>query len=178
MRFLGTGAAGGWPNPYCSCSSCCQERVAGRARSSTSLLIDGLILLDCGPAAIDGARTLHQSLAEVEHVVITHGHPDHLSPAFLLFRHWAHGPDGASMPPLHLWAPPLALASCEPWIAPDELGRTVHLHPIVAGDEQTLRTRTSDYCLRMLPASHDLASSTHGGTPADPLAGEAVLLDL
>ena len=178
VRFLGTGAAGGWPNPYCACSSCCEERSAGRARSSTSLLVNEQILLDCGPAAIDGARALHQSLADVEHVVITHGHPDHLSPAFLLFRHWAHGPTGRSQSPLHVWAPPLALASCEPWIAPDDRGHTVQLHPITAGDELTLRTTTSVTTLRVLPASHDPASARHGKAPADPLAGEAVLLDL
>lgn len=176
VLFLGTGAASGWPNPYCSCDSCQQERAAGRARSTTSVLIDEQILLDCGPAALDGARALHQSLAAVQHVVITHGHPDHLAPAFLLFRHWAHGKADGPMPALHVWAPPQALESCQPWIAPQDLGLTVHLHPLLAGDQHTLSTADAEYTLRVLPAAHDAASAND--QPADLLASEAVLLDL
>jgi len=183
VRFLGTGAASGWPNPYCSCSSCCNERAAGRARSSTSLLVDEQLLLDCGPAALDGARALHQSLAAVEHVVITHGHPDHLAPAFLLFRDWAHAPEGHDKPQLHLWAPPLALTACEPWIAPQDLGSSVQLHALVAGTQHQLTTANASYTLRTLPASHvrpvELSNGEPGrDEPDDALASEAVLLDL
>ena len=187
VRFLGTGAASGWPNPYCSCTSCSDERTAGRARSSTSVLIDDRILLDCGPAALDGARALHQSLADVEHVVITHGHPDHLAPAFLLFRHWAHARSGDTMPPLHVWAPPLALASCEPWIAPDDLGNRVHLHPLQPGHEYSLVAGNAVFSLRTLPATHEVAPHVENradnedrdrGESGDALASEAVLLDL
>jgi len=115
--------------------------------------------------------------------VITHGHPDHLAPAFLLFRDWAHAPEGHDKPQLHLWAPPLALTACEPWIAPQDLGSSVQLHALVAGTQHQLTTAHASYTLRTLPASHvrpvELSNGEPGrDEPDDALASEAVLLDL
>ena len=85
VRLLGTGAADGWPNPWCSCASCSDVRARGETRRQTSVLVDGAVLLDLSPALPpDGV-----SLACVRTVLVTHAHPDHCAPAALLWRHWA-----------------------------------------------------------------------------------------
>ena len=82
VRLLGTGAADGWPNPWCSCASCSDVRARGETRRQTSVLVDGAVLLDLSPALPpDGV-----SLVGVRTVLVTHAHPDHCAPAALLWR--------------------------------------------------------------------------------------------
>lgn len=163
IMLLGTGSADGWPNPFCECDSCGTERRAGRSRRPASALVDDVLLIDCGPAATQAASAGGRSLRSVEHVLITHGHPDHLDPAFLLARHWAR-----TTCPLHVWAPAQAVDRCRDWIGPQD---AVRLHVIAAGDRALLPTASGDYVLRVLAAEH---SSGNG----DSLASEAVLFDL
>jgi adenosylcobinamide kinase / adenosylcobinamide-phosphate guanylyltransferase len=160
VTLLGTGAADGWPNPFCTCRSCSTERAAGRARRPSSALVDSRILIDCGPTTPHLPAGADTHLADVEHVLVTHGHPDHLHPAFLLTRSWT-SPDR----PLHVWAPPLALDMCRHWIGPDS---DVLLHAITPGDEAELPTAAGTYKVAVLPARH-----AHGN--GDELAAEAVL---
>lgn len=164
ILLLGTGSADGWPNPFCECASCEAEREVGRSRRPASALVDDAILIDCGPGATHAANAAARSLQRVEHVLITHGHPDHLDPAFLLSRHWAHGIDSR----LSVWGPEHAINLCRDWLAPDA---PVKLHVISAGDRVALATATGAYRLAVLPAAH---SSGNG----DRLADEAVLFDL
>ena len=51
ILLLGTGAADGWPNPFCTCASCSSALASGDIRGQTSALVDGRLLLDCGPEA-------------------------------------------------------------------------------------------------------------------------------
>ncbi len=159
VRLLGTGSADGWPNPFCACDSCSAERHDGRSRAPSSALLDDVVLIDCGPTTPHptGAGI---SLRGVEHVLITHGHPDHLHPAFLLSRGWAAPPR-----PLHVWAPPHAIDLCRDWLAPDT---DVVLHSIAAGDDLTLVSAAGTHRVQVLPAAH-----AHGD--GDVLAQEAVL---
>lgn len=163
VHLLGTGSADGWPNPFCRCQSCTSERAADRTRCPTAALVDGCLLLDAGPTAAAAAGRFGTSFAELEHILITHGHPDHLAPDFLLWRSWVN--PGFT---LHVWAPPESLNRCRDWIGPND---DVLLHPIEAGEELTLVTRSGDYAVRVLPASH----ATGDG---DVLAEEAVLFDV
>ena len=80
IHLLGTGSADGWPNPFCHCDSCESERANGRSRTSSAALVDGVILIDAGPTATNAASRAGVGLGRVEHVLITHGHPDHLAP--------------------------------------------------------------------------------------------------
>lgn len=41
ITLLGTGAADGWPNPFCRCASCSWAREAAVVRTPTCLLVDG-----------------------------------------------------------------------------------------------------------------------------------------
>lgn len=153
ITLLGTGSADGWPNPFCDCGSCAAERAAGRSRAPACALVDHAILIDCGPGALPHAR---DCLGPVEHVVVTHGHPDHLDPALLLWRRWAGTPT-----PLHVWGPAAAIDLCRPWLAPRD---RVDLHVLAPADRVSLATRNGEYRLVALPAAH---SSGNGDRVAD-----------
>ena len=160
---LGTGAADGWPSPFCECLSCADMRSRGRVRVPTAALVDGLILLDAGPAVASSAARARVSLRDVRHVLVTHAHPDHLDPALLLWLDWNPTPAV-----LHLWGPPSVVSRCRDWIGP----RTpVQLHEIAAGDTWALSTPRGDYTVRAVAAAH-------GGHAPDSVADEAVLYDL
>jgi adenosylcobinamide kinase/adenosylcobinamide-phosphate guanylyltransferase len=160
ITLLGTGSADGWPNPFCDCGSCDAERDAERSRAPSSALLDDRILVDCGPTTPHLPATAGITLQHVEHVLITHGHPDHLHPAFLLSRRWTSPRDT-----LHVWGPPLAIDLCRDWIGPDS---AVALHAIVSGQTVELATRAGTYLVEALPAQH-----AHGD--GDVVAEEALL---
>jgi adenosylcobinamide kinase/adenosylcobinamide-phosphate guanylyltransferase len=141
LHLLGTGSADGWPNPFCTCASCSSERAAGRLRGQTSVLVDGQLLLDCGPETPRAAERLGVDLSRLRHVLITHPHPDHCSPAFLLFRSWAG--DG----PLDVVGPPEVAEACRMWVAPDS---PVRFRSVSAGDA----LRLGEYDVRVLDARH------------------------
>jgi adenosylcobinamide kinase / adenosylcobinamide-phosphate guanylyltransferase len=155
VQLLGTGSADGWPNPFCTCASCGVARAAGEYRGQTSALVDGRLLIDCGPE-VPGAATRHGvDLSGVRSLLITHAHPDHVGPAALLFRHWA-----GRREPLDVYAPQDVLDLLSHWIAPDD---PVHLHRVGSGDTVT----TDGYTVRVLTAAH-----------GDATIGEAVLFDV
>ena len=138
---LGTGSADGWPNPFCACASCSTERAAGRVRGQTAALVDGRLLLDLGPETPRAAERLGVGLSAVRHVLITHPHPDHCAPAFLLFRSWAA--DG----PLDVVGPPAVVDACRMWVSPDS---PVSFHAVAPGDRLTL----GEYDVQVLAARH------------------------
>ncbi len=152
LTLLGTGAADGWPNPHCRCASCTAARAAGTLRGQTSALLDGTLLLDCGPEAPHAAQRAGLDLTGLRHVLLTHAHPDHCAPAFLLFRAWV------SDTPLDVLGPPEVVEQARMWVAPDSDVRFVAVAP---GETHTLGA----YDVRVLAAAH--------GTP-----GSCVLYDV
>jgi adenosylcobinamide kinase/adenosylcobinamide-phosphate guanylyltransferase len=152
--LLGSGAADGWPNPFCACGSCRDAAERGTVRGQTSALVDGTLLLDCGAGVPAQAVRLGHSLATVRHVLVTHAHVDHLGPQALLFRSWT------SAGPLDVVGPAAALEECRPWIGPDD---PVRLVPVSAGDEVVL----GEHRVRVLPAAHRVMAE-----------GDAVLYDV
>lgn len=156
VHLLGTGAADGWPNPFCTCLSCATQRTAGIARLNSSALIDGVILIDPGPQVPAACALQGVNLSQVTDILVTHGHPDHCAPSLMLFHQWV-----ASAEPLRVWGPAEALAQFRPWLAPDQ---RVTLHPIIAGDDVTLPAHT----VRAYAAAH-----AHGD--GDIMAREALV---
>ena len=152
LTLLGTGAADGWPNPHCRCASCTGARATGSLRGQTSALLDGTLLLDCGPEAPHAAQRAGLDLTGLRHVLLTHAHPDHCAPAFLLFRAWV------SDTPLDVLGPPEVVEQARLWVAPDSDVRFVAVAP---GETHSLGA----YDVRVLPAAH--------GTP-----GSCVLYDV
>ena len=164
IRLLGTGDAAGWPNAFCSCHSCSVERTGGRFRGNTAALIDDVLLLDCGPTVPAVAARFGADLSTVEHIVITHGHPDHCDPRILLSRTWS-----STQHRVHLWGPPRAMDLCRPWISASE---QFTLHEIEPGviSEHLLVTSVGEYRLQAIPATHQ-----HPLAPLDDLAAEALI---
>lgn len=140
--ILGSGSADGWPNPFCACASCTSERAAGRVRGQTAVLVDDTLLLDCGPETPRAAERAGVDLTGLRHVLITHQHPDHCSPAFLLFRSWAGDA------PLDVVGPRSVVEAARRWVAPDSPVNFVAVSP---GDRLTL----GGYDVAVLGARHD-----------------------
>ncbi len=165
LDLLGTGSADRWPNPWCACERCQWAREAGVHRGRTSALVDGCLLIDPGPDAGSGGV----DLTGVRTVLITHDHPDHLDPAFLLAWSWASGPG------LLVAGPAEAIDRCRDWLAP---AAPVEFRALAAGDEFAVDAAdgggdASNGALRVraLPAAH----STAGGREYD---GTALLFEV
>lgn len=81
LIFLGTGDSMGVPRVYCSCGVCGESRNTGkntRWRSSVLIIAAGEnLLIDCGPDWTQQMELLQ--LREIEHVLITHAHHDHVA---------------------------------------------------------------------------------------------------
>ncbi len=118
-------------------------RRAGVLRTPTSVLVDGRIWIDPGPEAPRQALRAGVDLADVDVVLVTHAHSDHLDPAFLLHRGWV------SEKPLTVYGPAAVIDRCRPWLAPDE--DAVRLVEVTAGDDLAL----GDHRVRVLPAAHE-----------------------
>ncbi|MEO6793537.1 MAG: bifunctional adenosylcobinamide kinase/adenosylcobinamide-phosphate guanylyltransferase [Mycobacterium sp.] len=153
ILLLGTGSADGWPNPFCRCASC--RTAAGEVRGQTAALVDDALLLDCGPEAPRAAARFGRSLADVRHIVFTHGHFDHTGPGALLMRQWVRG-----APQLDVVGPPSALDQCRDWVGPDDPVRFLTVGP---GDEVQL----GRYRVRVLAAAH-----------GSDIGGDAVIYDV
>jgi len=147
VLVVGSGSADGWPNPFCACASCTTERHAGRVRGQTSVLVDGTLLLDCGPETPRAVEHAGADLTGLRHVLITHQHPDHCSPAFLLFRSWV------ADTPLDVVGPPEVIEQCRRWVAPSS---SVRFLSVAAGDRLDL----SAYEVRVLAAHHGQPGSS------------------
>ncbi len=145
--MTGTGAADGWPTPYCGCASCSTERGAGRHRGQTALLVDGCLLLDCGPETPPAVQRAGADLRGLRHVLLTHQHPDHFSPSFLLYRSWT------TEEPLEVVGPPEVVEQCRMWLAP---GSHVVFRAVGPGERLTVGA----YDVRVLTAHHGTPGST------------------
>lgn len=90
MKFYGTGAAEGLPSPFCGCFLCEYARKHGGrdVRMRSMFRLSDEICIDMGPDAFAQAA-LYGDLKQVEHVLITHTHPDHFSYEMMEVRRMA-----------------------------------------------------------------------------------------
>jgi len=150
VTLLGTGAADGWPNPWCTCVSCTDARARGQHRQQTSVLVDGALLLDLPPALPGGVP-----LSGVQTVLVTHAHPDHCSPFALLWRHWV-----APHQPLTVVGPAPVLEACGPWLAPEAPVALVEAEPGTS-------LLCGGYRIRALEADHEVPTLLYDVTGPD-----------
>lgn len=98
LLFVGTGAADYETVFTCPCPTCVtiRARAARNLRHYASLLVDGKLLLDCGPTVPWRLAELDVPPAQVEALVFTHSHEDHLDPeavrSLLVAREPQRGP--------------------------------------------------------------------------------------
>jgi adenosylcobinamide kinase/adenosylcobinamide-phosphate guanylyltransferase len=124
-------------------------------RGQTGALVDGRLLIDCGPEIPAAASRHGAGLSDVRVLLFTHAHPDHVGPAALLFRHWAQRDE-----PLDVFAPENVVEQLRHWVAPDD---PVQFSVVQAGDSFD----AVGYQVRALPATH-----------GDATTGDAVLFDI
>jgi len=92
LQLLGTGPAEGYPSHWCRCGHCTWAREHGgrNVRRSSAALLDGRILIDF-PADVFVQLGLHGlDILTIDHIIITHGHPDHFHTNTL---RWRYGED-------------------------------------------------------------------------------------
>ncbi len=79
--FLGTGAAQGFPCPYCKCPTCEDaRRRGGRAiKSRSDFLIDSENIIDFGPDIYTQAVNNGLMLDGLKNIFLTHSHEDHIA---------------------------------------------------------------------------------------------------
>jgi len=142
VRLLGTGSADGWPNPFCGCASCESVRADRVVRAQTSALVDDVLLLDCGPETPRQAERAGCALGDLAAVLVTHAHPDHFDPSFLLYRTWVD--DRA----LQVLGPAGVVDRCGEWLPP---GSGVVLTALSPGDVVDV----AGYRVRALQARHE-----------------------
>ena len=80
LLFLGTGAAN-WPRKYPSEN---KKLSKGQVRGMSSMLINGRILIDCGPTVLDVMKRYDVNPAGITDILLTHTHSDHLHPGNIL----------------------------------------------------------------------------------------------
>lgn len=88
MQYLGSGAAEGFPGVFCECPACQKARTLGgrnvKMRSCT--LLNDHILIDLSPDIFAQSLKWNVRLSDVDHIVVTHSHSDHLDPYALFTR--------------------------------------------------------------------------------------------
>lgn len=62
LLLVGTGGPRGWPEPGCPCASCATAVARRQARAATAVLVDGVLLLDGGPAEDTAAQHVLHAL--------------------------------------------------------------------------------------------------------------------
>ena len=180
VTLLGTGAADGWPQPFCRCPSCDHARAHGIVRGRSGVLVDDSVLLDPSPDVTTACARARLCLDTVSAILVGHGHPDHLDPSLLLSRGWAaHGGGAdASMGVLEVHGPASALDMVRPWIDPARLADgSVRLLECVVGTAVAL---PSGHVARAHLAHHGLGAQgfPSGPAAATPEAPEAVLWEV
>lgn len=105
ITFLGTAAAEGIPAAYCDSAVCRGARQRGGKdfRTRSSVIIDDRLKIDVPPDTHIHAMRDPKALLDIEHILITHDHSDHLYlPDLCLCRpHYAHR---QGRPPVHVYA--------------------------------------------------------------------------
>jgi adenosylcobinamide kinase/adenosylcobinamide-phosphate guanylyltransferase len=73
LTLLGTGGPRGLPVPGCPCAACARS-VGDQARAATSVLVDGVLLIDLSSGLPLAAARSGRSLAGVRQVLLSHPH--------------------------------------------------------------------------------------------------------
>lgn len=89
-QFWGTSAAEGTPAPFCRCEGCLHARKVGgkNIKTRSCFRLTDKIMIDLGADAVQQAIK-YGDIADVEHVLVSHTHDDHLNPHMLMEAMWS-----------------------------------------------------------------------------------------
>lgn len=81
MKFLGTGAAEGIPNPFCNCRVCqnAREKKGNEIRTRSSFMLNNKVIIDMGADYFAQSVMCGVSFTNIEHILFTHTHDDHFN---------------------------------------------------------------------------------------------------
>lgn len=113
-QFWGTSAAEGIPSPFCRCENCRQaRREKGKyQRKRSSFRLSDTIMIDLGADAVTQSME-YGDITDVNHVLITHTHEDHLNAHMLMEAFWAYGEYRHQ--PIHYYLTEQAFEIVEKW---------------------------------------------------------------
>ena len=82
FKFLGTGAAEGFPAMYCGCAYCEAARKSGGRdlRTRSQAMIDEDLLIDYPSDSFIHAMQYRLRMDSVKYIFVTHSHLDHFAP--------------------------------------------------------------------------------------------------
>jgi len=88
LTILGSAAAEAWPALFCECEYCAEARRRGgkNIRRRSCYRVNDNMLVDFGPDINWQSTEFGIDLADIQHIVMTHSHQDHLVPIELLWR--------------------------------------------------------------------------------------------
>lgn len=88
LKYYGTAAAEGIPAIWCSCDVCKKSKESGskNTRTRSQALINDRLLIDLPPDTLYHFQHLGLPLNDIQYVLITHKHSDHLHPPTLIVR--------------------------------------------------------------------------------------------
>lgn len=88
LKLLGSAAAEGWPALFCACEACREARRRGGKdiRRRTTYQLGDTIRVDLGPDSYASMIAFGLDYAPLQHLFITHSHPDHWCPDELAWR--------------------------------------------------------------------------------------------
>lgn len=93
MRFIGTGASEGIPDPFCSCPVCEHAREHGgpEVRTRAAFRVTDEVQIDFGPDSYAQSVFFGNDLRSLKHLLISHAHDDHLAIFELLLPEMVYG---------------------------------------------------------------------------------------
>jgi len=88
FQYIGTAAAEAIPAVFCQCDACKRAREAGgkSIRGRSGAIIDGRLMIDFPPDIYAQSVRLSLNLPDVQAVIFTHSHCDHLAPMEICMR--------------------------------------------------------------------------------------------
>ncbi|MCI9282782.1 MAG: hypothetical protein HFG56_05760 [Lachnospiraceae bacterium] len=97
LRYIGTGAAEGFPGMFCQCDACVRARKTGgkNIKTRSCAILNDQVLIDLSPDIYTQSLKLGIELWKIKHLIVTHTHQDHLDRFFLSTR----AKDGATILP-------------------------------------------------------------------------------
>ena len=103
LKYYGTAAAEGVPALYCKCDVCKYSKKAGgkNIRTRSQALVNGRLLIDMPPDTLYHCLTLDLPLEDIEYVLITHKHSDHLHTPTINMR--SSGYVQHEIPPINIY---------------------------------------------------------------------------